>query len=158
MNVSLRGGLALAVITAIACTSPAATTSPETNGARASLPPGFPVGSWTNTLTGDDLRAAGVSDPADLRQAGPQTLTFSADGTWTHVSPNARPDPVFRGRIVVTGADKFEMHTIFPTELVGEVVTIRWRVENGALLLDTLDAPHPVITAQMEAHPWSPAH
>jgi hypothetical protein len=123
------------------------------------LPPGFPIGSWTTTITADDLRAAGLTDAAAIAEnAGVFTLEMADDGTWTTTQVTDVPVkwPIFRGTWVATGPDTFRQTTGFPSDFAEDVVDFAWRVENGNLQIELPDPPDPVLPVIMESHPWTP--
>jgi hypothetical protein len=163
---------ALAIVAAIfaACsTTPGATSrtsgpSPADSVASPSstigLPDGFPIGSWTTTLTEADLRAGGITSEGELGEnAGVFTTTFAADGTWTSTQDTdaAVKWPVFRGAWTATGADSFSQRTDFPADFAGDVVDFTWKVEGGDLLLEVVNPPDPILPIVVETHPWKPA-
>lgn len=125
----------------------------------AQIPAGFPLGSWTTTITTDDLRAGGVTEAGLLQEnAGAFTQTFNPDGTWigAQVSTEAVHLPVFRGTFRVTGDHQFEQTTTFPPEYAGDTVGFTWRLENGALIMGVPNPPDPMLKVVTEAHPWQP--
>jgi hypothetical protein len=154
-------GLAMALIgcSAGASSSPV-TSAPAPAGSpatAASLPADFPIGSWTTTITEDDLRAAGVTEAAGLAEnAGTFTLEMAADGTWTTTqdSDAVVKWPVFRGTWASTGPDSFSQTTDFPADFAGDIVDFTWRTEGGKLVLDLPAPPDPVLPVIMESHPW----
>jgi hypothetical protein len=124
-----------------------------------SLPADFPLGSWTNYLTEEDLRAAGYTDTATINEnVGAGTLTLSADGKWTIAVESSQPMrwPVFRGTYAVTGSNTFRMLTTFPPDLAGEVVDLEWTFEDDGLHLRAIDPYDPIIHVQYETRPWQP--
>ena len=147
-------GLAIATVGCAAGASPSgAALSPTA----ASVPAGFPIGTWTTTITDDDLRAGGLTDAAALSEnAGSFTLEMAADGTWTttQVSDVALKWPVFRGTWTVSGPDKFSQTTDFPADFAGDVVDFTWRIEDGKLVLRLPNPPDPILPIIMESHPW----
>jgi hypothetical protein len=125
------------------------------------IPRDFPLGSWTTTITADDLRAGGITDPGWLEEnAGQFIMTMAADGTWTmaQVTTAAVRTPVFRGTFEATGPNTFRQRTEFPPDFVGDVVDFSWsRDDEGALVLDVLTPPDEVVPIIVETHPWTPA-
>ena len=144
-----------------ACAGPGASSPGAPASAAASLPAlpaDFPTGSWVMTVTEQDLRDGGVSDPALLREnAGTYTRTYTADGTWTVAAETPVPVrwPVFRGTYTVEAGQIVEV-TTFPTDYAGDVVHYAWSRQGDALVLDVLDPPDPVLPILTEAHPWQP--
>ncbi|HEX7223513.1 MAG TPA: hypothetical protein VF231_09685 [Candidatus Limnocylindrales bacterium] len=154
-------GLAMALIGCSAASSPSPATSAESPaGSRvsaASLPADFPIGSWTTTITEDDLRAAGLTESAAFAEnAGSFTLEMAADGTWTttQVSDVAVKWPVFRGTWAATGRDTFSQTTEFPADYAGDIVDFSWRIDDGKLVLQVPEPPDPVLPIIVESHPW----
>lgn len=142
-------GLAIAVL-ASACGSPAASQSPV-------LPANFPLGTWTNYVTEEDLRAAGYTDPATITEnVGSGTLTLSPDSTWTIAVESDQPMrwPVFRGTYTVTSSNTFRMLTAFPPDLAGEIVDLEWSQHSDGLHLRTIDPYTPILRVQYETRPW----
>jgi hypothetical protein len=168
---------ALLVVTAmslVACsagtpaTGASASATGSTTGSALALPSGFPVGTWTTTITADDLDAVSDESLADLgmsrdnlinENVGIFTTTFAADGTWSTVQDTDRETkwPVFRGTYSPVGADAFDQVTTFPPDFAGDVVRFTWRTEDGRLILAVPEPPDPVLPVLTEAHPWSPA-
>jgi hypothetical protein len=123
------------------------------------LPDGFPLGSWTTTLTEADLRAAGMTGAAELTEnSGVFTMTLAPDGTWTTAQETDSPIrwPVFRGTYVTTGPDTFRQLTTFPPDFAGDEVDFSWRIESGDLVMEVPDPPDPILPVIIEAHPWEP--
>ncbi len=145
-----------------ACSATPAAPSAPTSAAPtiASLPEGFPIGSWTTTITEADLRAGGVTGEGELGEnAGDITLVMSDDGTWstTQVSEIPVRWPVFQGTWTAIGPDGFRQTTTFPGDFAGDVVDFTWTVEDGALNLKVVNPPDPILPILMESHPWQPA-
>jgi hypothetical protein len=154
-----------------ACTSgaPGSASAPATTAVSSiALPSGFPVGTWTTTITAEDLKA--VSDESlgtigmsrdDLvkENAGVFTTTLAADGTWSTVQDTDAQVkwPVFRGTFTPVGDDAFDQETSFPPDFAGDVVRFTWRTADGKLHLTVPDPPDPILAVVTEAHPWSPA-
>jgi hypothetical protein len=80
---------ALAATSLVAgCVGLAGSTSSGTAGASHDpAPAGFPLlGSWTTTITRDDLRAGGITEEGLLvENSGIFTWALEADGTWRSV-------------------------------------------------------------------------
>jgi hypothetical protein len=148
---------------ASAVPSSTASASSEAGSPKASpapsLPADFPLGSWSNYLTEEDLRAAGYTDaPMIMENVGSSTLTLSADGTWTIAVESSQPMrwPVFRGTYAVSGPSTFRMWTTFPPDFAGEVVDLEWKYGDDGLHLRAIDPYDPIIHVQYETHPWQP--
>lgn len=162
-------GLALATVVVAACSLvPKGASDVVPSSARAAgrasgttIPAGFPLGSWTTSISADDLRAGGITDPGWLEEnAGEFTMTMSSDGTWTtaQVATAGVRTPVFRGSFEVTGPRTFRQRTQFPPDFVGDVVDFSWAIDDeGALVLDVLTPPDDVLPIIVETHPWKPA-
>jgi CheY-like chemotaxis protein len=126
----------------------------------AAIPADFPFGSWTTTITEDDLRAGGLTgEGLQAENAGVFTLTMAEDGTWTTAQVSDVPLrwPVFKGTWTATGPDGFSQLTTFPTDFAGDVVDFTWKIVNGSLILKVVTPPDPVLPVVMESHPWQPA-
>jgi hypothetical protein len=135
---------------------------PEPSGqvpSLASLPEGFPVGSWTSTITEQDLRQAGMTEDGLIKEnAGVFITTFGPDGTWSTSQATDAPIrwPLFRGTFTVAGDGLIDQTTTFPPEYAGDVVRFTWRMEDGALVLGVPQPPDPVLKILTETHPWQP--
>jgi hypothetical protein len=143
-----------------ATSAPSPADSVPSASSTVGLPDGFPIGSWTTTLTEADLLAGGITDQGALvENAGVFTTTFDADGTWTTTQDTdaAIKWPVFRGTWTATGADRFSQRTDFPGDFAGDVVDFTWKVEGGDLLLKVVNPPDPILPIVVETHPWKPA-
>ena len=157
--------IAAVAVMVMACTGaagPSAPASAPTVGASglASLPDDFPIGSWTSTITEEDLREAGMTDAGLLREnAGVFTTTFGSDGTWSTAQATDVPVkwPLFRGTFTVAGDGQIDQTTTFPPDYAGDVVRFTWRMEDGALILGVPEPPDPVLRILTEMHPWQPA-
>ena len=139
---------------ASALASPSAASGPAVD-----VPAGFPMGSWTVTITKDDLTAADVTDPGLVTEnTGVFTTTFVPDGTWTTVQESDTPVrwPVFRGTFTPVGTDAMDQVTSFPPDFAGEVVRFIWRLEDGQLHLTVPEPPDEILPIIMETHPWEP--
>lgn len=159
MNRTLTRTLAIlgVAITIMGCSSSGSISPAPSAGP--SLPTGFPIGSWTTTITAADLEAGGLSEPAAWPEnSGVFTLEMAPDGTWTTTqeSDAELKWPVFRGTWQATGDSTFRQTTTFPADFAGEVVDFVWRVENGNLVLELPEPPDPVLPIVMESHPWQP--
>ena len=133
---------------------------PSGAASAAAIPAEFPFGSWTTTITQDDLRAGGLSgDGLTGENMGEFTLTMAEDGTWTTVQVSEVPLrwPVFEGTWTATGPDGFSQLTTFPSDFAGDVVDFTWKIEDGSLILKVVNPPDPVLPVVMESHPWQPA-
>ena len=166
-------GMTLAAVLAACSASPATTggssaASTTAGGSPIALPAGFPVGTWTTTITEADLAAVSDESLAAIgmsrdnlvdENSGVFTTTFGTDGTWSTLQATepAPKWPVFRGTFVPVGADAIDQTTTFPPDFAGDVVRFTWRVEDGRLHLTVPDPPDPVLPVLTEAHPWSPA-
>lgn len=171
-------GLAVVVAAALvaACSTggtvpSAAISAPAAASAGASavaLPAGFPVGTWTTTITAEDLEAVGDDFLTNIgmsrtnlvkENSGTFTTTFGADGTWSTVQDTDAQVkwPVFRGTFTPVGNDAFDQATSFPPDFAGDIVRFTWRTADGKLHLTVPDPPDPILPVITEAHPWSPA-
>jgi hypothetical protein len=164
--------IAAAILTACSSATPGSTaaspsTAPAASGSAIALPSGFPVGTWTTTITEEDLAAVsdeslasiGMSrDNLNNENTGVFTTTFGPDGTWSTVQDTDQPVrwPVFRGTFTPVGDDAFDQVTTFPPDFAGDVIRFTWRIEAGQLHLAVPDPPDPVLGVITEAHPWSP--
>jgi hypothetical protein len=164
--------MSLAAAMLAGCSSITGTASGSAPAASAespiALPAGFPIGSWTTTITADDLESVGDDALANIgmtrdnfvrENTGTFTTTFAADGTWSTLQKTepAPKWPVFRGTFVAVGDDALDQTTTFPPDFAGDVVRFTWRTEGGLLHLTVPDPPDPVLPIITEAHPWSPA-
>jgi hypothetical protein len=164
----------IATMILAACSSgatPAAAPSASTTtpgGSAVALPAGFPVGTWTTTITAEDLKQVDDAFLSSINMsrenlvnenAGTFTMTLGADGTWSTLQETDAPVkwPVFRGTLMPVGNDAFDQTTSFPPDYAGDVVRFTWRTENGQLHLALPDPPDPILPVIMESHPWSPA-
>ena len=122
------------------------------------LPEGFPVGTWTTTITADDLAAITTRRwqiSAYVTTLDRQfTLVLGADGTWSALRTDVPSSGRLQGHPV--WADAFDL-TTFPPDYAGDVVRIEWRTADDKLLLTVPDPPDPILPVTMGAHPWSPA-
>ncbi len=140
--------------------SPAVPSDVASTSSSAAIPEGFPIGSWTTTLTEADLRAGGITHEGELvENAGVFTMTLAADGTWTVAQETDAPIrwPVFRGTWTSTGPDSFNQRTEFPADFAGDMVDFTWRIEDGGLVLKVVNPPDHVLPVIMETHSWTPA-
>jgi hypothetical protein len=124
------------------------------------VPDDFPLGSWTVTITAEDLRAAGITDAGLINEnAGVFTKTYNADGTWTVAQETDAPIrwPVFSGTYRVTGPNEFEELTRFPEDYAGDVVRFTWTRDGENVRFSVVNSPDPILPILTEAHPWQPA-
>jgi len=124
------------------------------------LPDGFPLGAWTVTITEEDLRDAGITDPGLLAEnAGVFTKTYAGDGTWTVAQETDAPIrwPVFRGTYRSSGLNEIEEVTTFPEDYAGDVVRFTWAREGANVRFTVVDPPDPILPILTETHPWQPA-
>ena len=114
------------------------------------------VGSWTTTITRDDLAAAGVTGGEVDENAGVFTMTLGADGTWSTSQVSDVPVrwPVFKGTLEATGPQSFRQTTTFPSDFAGDVVDFTWSMKDGALLIKVVNPPDPILPIVTETHPW----
>jgi hypothetical protein len=170
ITIGLASILAVTAILSACAAGPPGSTSgapPAVSGSAIALPSGFPVGTWTTTITADDLAAVSDESLATIgmsrdnlvkENTGVFTTTLAADGTWSTVQDTDAQVkwPVFRGTYTPVGDDAFDQVTTFPPDFAGDVVRFTWRAEGGKLHLTVPDPPDPVLRALTEAHPWSP--
>lgn len=147
----------IAIVAAVAgaCSGTSAAPSASAAPSLGAIPEAI-VGSWT-TITGADLKAAGLTEAAALAEnAGVFTMTLGQDGTWTTSQEADVPLrwPVFRGSYVATGPNSFRQTTDFPADFAGDVVDFTWSLEDGALALKLPAPPDPVLPVVMETRPW----
>ena len=158
---TLTAALAVMVMACTGAAGPSAPASAPTVPATGlvALPDGFPVGSWTSTITEEDLRGAGMAETLIKENTGVFTTTFSSDGTWSTAQATDVPVkwPLFRGTFTVAGDGVIDQTTTFPPDYAGDVVRFTWRMENGALVLGVPEPPDPVLQVMTEMHPWQPA-
>jgi hypothetical protein len=165
---TLLATLLAALIAACGATGSSAESSAPSTASSVAIPAEFPVGTWSTTITADDLEAVNEEDLATIgmsradlvkENSGTFTTTFGADGTWSTVQETDQPVrwPIFRGTFVATGDDSFDQVTTFPPDFAGDVVGFTWRVEDGMLHLQVVNPPDPVLPVLTESHPWSPA-
>ena len=159
MKATRRVSLGLGLIVLVAgCGAPSSTTGLP--GAAASPATAAPLGSWTVTITEDDFRHAGLTDPGLLDEnVGTLTLTFEDDGTWTAAMQSSQPVkwPVHSGTWESGGPGIIGMRTSFPPDYAGDYVTVRWATEADGLHLGLVSPPDPVLKVHLETRPWSPA-
>jgi hypothetical protein len=161
-SVALVAALA-ATILVTACGSPAGSMSPSPAGASHDpAPADFPlIGTWTTTITRDDLRAAGVTAEGLLNEnSGFFTWALEADGTWrlVMVSLVGAPvmNPVFSGYYTVAG-DVLVAVTEFPDIYRDEGLQYAFELDGDAVTFDNPDAPDVMWRVIIEAHPWTRA-
>lgn len=163
---SLACIVAVTSVVAFGCsTRPGAVSPTKATGAGpaaspSAIPAGFPLGSWTTTITEADLRGGGITGTGELSEnAGTFTMTLDAGGAWTVTQDTGVPIrwPVFRGTYTVTGPTSFQQRTDFPPDFAGDLVDFEWRVDDGTLLLEVPNPPDPLLPIVVETHPWQPA-
>lgn len=118
------------------------------------------LGSWKVTITEQDLRDAGITDPGLIAEnVGTSTKTYSADGTWVAavVTPQPVRWPVFRGTWRVSGPAEVEETTTFPEDYAGDVVRFTWQAEGAGIRFDVVNPPDPILPILTETHVWQPA-
>jgi hypothetical protein len=157
-----------ALIAGCSATGSSGEPSTPSTASSVAIPAGFPIGTWSTTITADDLEAVSDEDLATIgmsranlveENSGTFTTTFGADGTWSTVQETDQPVkwPIFRGTFTATGDDSFDQVTAFPPDFAGDVVRFTWRIEDGLLHLQVVNPPDPVLPVLTESHPWSPA-
>jgi hypothetical protein len=156
----LAAALAAAIV-ATGCTGPATSSSPSPLGAsHEPAPAGFPLlGTWTTTITRDDLQAAGLTEEGILKEnAGTFTWAFEADGTWRQVmvSLDGSPvmNPVFNGYYTVEG-DVLTAVTEFPEIYRDEGLHYTFELDGDAVTFDNSNPPDPIWPVIIETHPWT---
>jgi hypothetical protein len=160
---------AAAILSACTAGAPGSTSGATAvaSGSAIALPSGFPVGTWTTTITAEDLAAISDESLATIgmsrdnlvkENTGVFTTTLAADGTWSTVQDTDAQLkwPVFRGTFTPVGDDAFDQVTTFPPDFAGDVVRFIWRAEEGQLHLTVPEPPDPVLGVITQAHPWSP--
>lgn len=155
-------GVVLGALTVAGCAGqPGAASAPPSAAPAATTEAGatgvVPVGTWTMTLTEEDLRAAGFTDPgAAAENTGTFTFTIAPDGTWTIAQAASQPVkwPVFRGSYTVTGEDTVEMLTTFPPEYAGDLVSMRLSEGSDGLTVKVLSPDDPLLRVNFESHVW----
>lgn len=130
------------------------------SGSQAATPPaGFPVGSWTTSITREDLRAGGMEGELVDQNEGDFVLTFRPDGSFEQVQTSTigvtLGEPVFRGHYVVTG-DQVRLNPEFPAHYAQEGVydVVNWELEGDALNLILASQGDPIQAVVYGAHPW----
>ena len=137
-----------------------ASVAPSQSAIGVPAPSGFPlIGSWTTSITKDDLRAAGITDPGLLNEnSGRFVWTFAQDGTWTSVQQSLDGSPirapVFRGHYTVDGPILVAV-TEFPPEYRDAGLRYRWALANGQVRFELLNPPDPIAPVIVSAHPWT---
>ena len=157
------GAMAVAIAaTALGCGVPgsgSASPSPDPSGGSSLISPEL-AGSWTVTITPDDLAAAGLSDGGLVGEnTGTFTMMLNTDGTWSTTQATDVPVrwPVFRGTLSTTGPDSFRQTTTFPADYAGDVVDFTWVLEDGALALKVTNPPDEILPILIETHRWQRA-
>ena len=137
-----------------------ASVAPSQSAIGVPAPSGFPlIGSWTTSITKDDLRAAGITDPGLLNEnSGRFVWTFAQDGTWTSVQQSLDGSPirapVYRGHYTVDGPILVAV-TEFPPEYRDAGLRYRWALANGQVRFELLNPPDPIAPVIVSAHPWT---
>ena len=155
---------ALVLLAVSACSASATSQAPSSHsmsspaaGSPAALPEGFPIGTWSTTITEADLRAGGLTQEGELTEnAGVISMTMASDGTWSSVQ-ESEVDlrwPVFQGTWTIVDADTFRQTTTFPPDFAGDVVDFTWNMEGEELRLHVDNPPDPVLPIITETHPW----
>jgi hypothetical protein len=122
-------------------------------------PPGFPVGSWTTTITQADLRSGGLEGELVDQNEGEMVLTFNPDGTFQQVQTStigvALREPIFRGHYAVTG-DEVRLNPEFPAHYAQEGVydIVRWQLDGDLLHLTLAGEGDAIQVVVYGAHPW----
>ncbi len=155
----IAASFVLIVVTLAGCASTSTQGSAApTPGPSIDLPDGFPIGTWTVTITEADLRAANFTKVGEIAEnQGTFTRVISPDGTWTITQDAPGPVrwPIFRGTFRPTGPNAFEETTTFPAEYAGEVVKFEYTVEGDELSLTLIEpTTDPLLRFQTEVHPW----
>ena len=164
MRALIQGSLVAVAVAALAGCAGAAggTASPppaSTVAQGSALPTGFPLGSWTITITEEDLRAGGITDAAGLiENTGTFTKTYAPDGTWTVVQETSAPVrfPIFRGTYRASGPNEIEETTTFPTDFAGDVVRFTWQPDGTGVRFGVVNPPDPILPILTESHAWQP--
>jgi hypothetical protein len=169
-----RAEIALLLATTVALSACAGGGGPSSTPGRASasassatasgggIPVGFPLlGSWTTSITKDDLAAAGVTDPlARNENSGRFTWAFAPDGTWSQVqeSLDGSPvnSPVFRGTYTADDGSLVAT-TTFPEQYRDEGLHYEFVLEGDTVRFDVLDPPDALLPIIVETHPWARA-
>lgn len=153
-------GFAVACLLAIVVAA-CSTAGGARSGSSAGNQGGSPlVGTWQTTVTKDDLKGGGISDPGLLNEnAGRFTRTFLADGTWTSAQESLDGstihNPVWRGAYTVAG-DEVRLQIDFPSEYQGEAERYRWVVDGTELRVTMLEpTDDPLARLINESHPWT---
>jgi hypothetical protein len=153
------GAIVVACVGGAVSPTPGATLVASAPASSAASIPSAIVGSWTTTITEDDLRAAGQAGEGNVAEnTGTFTMTLGGDGTWSTAQVSDVPVrwPVFRGTMVATGPSSFRQTTTFPTDFAGDVVDFTWSIEDNALRIKVVTPPDPLLPVVMETHPWQP--
>ncbi|HYN70201.1 MAG TPA: hypothetical protein VEX41_08325 [Candidatus Eisenbacteria bacterium] len=130
------------------------------SGSQAATPPaGFPVGSWTTSISREDLSAGGLEGDLIDQNEGDFVLTFEADGTFQQVQTSTigvtLREPIFRGHYTVTG-DEVRLDPEFPVHYAQEGVydVVRWQLDGDVLHLSLASHGDPIQVVVYGAHPW----
>jgi len=122
-------------------------------------PPGFPVGSWTTSISREDLRAAGLEGELVDENEGDFVLTFKPDGSWESIQTSTigvtLREPVFRGHYAVTG-DEVRLDPEFPAHYAAEGLydIVRWKLDGDFLRLTLASHGDEIVAVVYGAHPW----
>ena len=148
--------------TETAAGSPAITAGPVPS--RPTFPPAptpalgdFPLGTYTTTLTRDDVKNAGFPSEHDMDEnAGFFTLDVNDDGTWRFVQTSNVPleNPVFQGTFAVDG-DQIAFRVIEPLEFNTEVDTVTWKLIGKTMLFTWVGPDQGLSTLIWTKHPWT---
>ena len=155
--------VATVTISLTGCASPAGSTASGTAGASHDpAPSGFPLlGSWTTTISKDDLRAGGVTEEGLLiENSGIFTWAFEADGTWrsvqTALDGSPLMSPVFSGYYTVDD-DIVVAVTEFPEQYRDDGLRYAVEVSGDTATFDLLNPPDATLPVIVESHPWARA-
>lgn len=154
-------GLAMATLLAALLLASCSASGGRPSGSRSATQVESPVvGTWQMTVSKDDLKGIGISDPGTLNEnAGRFTRSFLADGTWTSAQESLDSSPIhnpaWRGTYTVEG-DEIRVQIEFPTEYQGDLERYRWTVGGGELQLTMIEpTDDPIARLLTEAHPWT---
>ena len=143
-----------------ACASPTASPSLGSGASHDPAPADFPlIGSWTTTITRDDLTAGGVTEDGLLNEnSGVFTWVFEADGTWRNVqaSLDGSPvmHPVFSGYYTVEDGVLVAV-TEFPEEYRDDGLRYTFEVNGNSVAFEVTNPPDPMLPIIVESHPWT---
>lgn len=158
------GSLVAAVILAAGVVAGCVTATPTTSGPNAASHQAAPqdfalLGSWSTTISKDDVRAAGFTDPGAANEnSGMFTWVFEQDGSWRQIqaSLDASPivNPVFSGRYTVAGS-VVTVVTEFPPDYRDDGLRYAFELVEGAVRFDLLNPPDPMLPVIVETYPWT---